>query len=351
MAEVDIHCNVMKCRKSLTLEAQACVTSCSHIFCVDCSNSLFSKALVCPACNVALSEKYVVNTYIDLSVHAHTPTHIIHTFKLFSDDIILTQLNPTEEYKSSVLAGLKPDIILDIGMRAIAFYEYQTSQEILYRSMVQKAIENKYHHLKDKFEMTTRDLNHLVNVEKKKQIALMKDFEMEKLKSQQMLGKLEEKTRQFQKLQAMYEKLKRKAMTSNMHEAFMNPPNQQNLVTYQTAHPVLRIDHKIQPEPLRKSIIYDKDSISRLGKQSAITADARSIFVPSSNPLHKPTSSTTIMSPNIYPAQHQANIKKNQQSISHDDFQSSVIPVPTHSLQPRHKYRTRRSINMNKSND
>ncbi|KAI7900326.1 uncharacterized protein BX663DRAFT_162996 [Cokeromyces recurvatus] len=174
MTEVDIHCNVLKCRKSLTLETQACVTSCSHIFCVDCSNSLFSKALSCPACNANLSN---------------------------NDDINLTQLNPTEEYKSSILAGLKPDIILDISMRAISFYEYQTSQELLYKSMIQKSIENKYHTLRDKFEITTRDLNHVINAEKKKQIALVKEFELEKLKSQQILGKLEEKSKQFQKLQ------------------------------------------------------------------------------------------------------------------------------------------------------
>ncbi|KAI8049785.1 uncharacterized protein B0P05DRAFT_438399, partial [Gilbertella persicaria] len=100
------------------------------IFCVDCSNHVFSKALVCPACNASLGQ---------------------------NDDIILTDMNPSEDYKSSVLAGLKPEVILDICSRAIAFYEYQTSQELLYKSMMQKNVEDKYHALKDKFQMITRD--------------------------------------------------------------------------------------------------------------------------------------------------------------------------------------------------
>lgn len=64
--------------------------------------------------------------------------------------------------KKSVLAGLKPDSILDICSRAIAFYEYQTSQEIAFRSMLQKNTEDKYRSLKSQFDIVTRDLNHLM---------------------------------------------------------------------------------------------------------------------------------------------------------------------------------------------
>ncbi|KAI8979367.1 hypothetical protein BDF20DRAFT_1000695 [Mycotypha africana] len=181
--EVDICCNVVQCRRSLALEKQACVTSCSHIFCVQCSSAAFSKALLCPACHTSLSG---------------------------TDDIILTDLNPTEEYKSSVLAGLKPEVILDITSRAIAFFDYQQSQEVLYQTLLQKNIQEKYIALKHKFNMHTRDSNQIVKAEKDKQTALMKDFESEKAKLKQVHFKLEEKSRQFQKLLAMYEKLKRK---------------------------------------------------------------------------------------------------------------------------------------------
>lgn len=68
------------------------------------------------------------------------------------------------------MAGLKPEIVLDICTRAIAFYEYQTSQEILYRSMIQKSLEEKYSTLRDQFNIATRDLNHIIKAEKEKHL-------------------------------------------------------------------------------------------------------------------------------------------------------------------------------------
>lgn len=174
MAEADMHCNVLQCRKTLSLEAEACVTSCSHIFCLECSNKLFSEALVCPACNTGLPE---------------------------SGDIILSQLNPTEQYKSSALAGLKPEVVLDISSRAIAFYEYQVSQELCLKSILKNNIEEKYNALREQFNLMNRDLNHAVRVEKEKQAGILKEKELEKKRGLQLSSQLEEKTKQFQKLQ------------------------------------------------------------------------------------------------------------------------------------------------------
>lgn len=61
-----------------------------------------------------------------------------------------------------MLACLKPDIILDICARAIAFYEYQTSQELAFRSVVQKNTQNKYNELKNRSELMQRDLIHMI---------------------------------------------------------------------------------------------------------------------------------------------------------------------------------------------
>lgn len=61
-----------------------------------------------------------------------------------------------------MLAGLKPDIILDICTRAIAFYQYQTSQELTFRSILQKSTHDKYKLLKNQFELMNRDLNHII---------------------------------------------------------------------------------------------------------------------------------------------------------------------------------------------
>ncbi|GAA5809347.1 hypothetical protein MFLAVUS_002755 [Mucor flavus] len=196
--DVDIHCNVIKCRRKLSVEGQACVTSCSHIFCLDCAKKSFDKASICPACKTNLVQE--------------------------NDDMILVQMNPTEEYKSSVLAGLKPDNILDICSRAIAFYEYQTSQELSFQSLLQKNMQDKYRSLKSQFDIVTRDLNHIIKAEKEKHQDLINEFEAEKSKSMQLYQKLQEKSKQFQKLQGIYEKLKRKHIGSNFQETFTPPP-------------------------------------------------------------------------------------------------------------------------------
>ena len=82
--------------------------SCSHIFCITCSDGLgLSNSAgglrVCPACET----------------HLNNP-----------DDVVVAQLNPTEDYKTSVLSGLSPGIIMECAGRGLAFYSYQTTQEM-----------------------------------------------------------------------------------------------------------------------------------------------------------------------------------------------------------------------------
>lgn len=92
-------CNYRKCR--IRLSGYAWVTACSHIFCDQHGSGEFSRSpAVCPACNSTLSGKL---------------------------DIVRTELSPSEEYKAMVLAGLRPEIVLDISSRALAFWTYQVS--------------------------------------------------------------------------------------------------------------------------------------------------------------------------------------------------------------------------------
>lgn len=122
-----------------------------------------------------------------------------------------------------MLAGLKPDIILDICSRAIAFYEYQSCQELNFRSLLQKSTEENYNSLKGQFDIVTRDLNHIIKVEKEKQkgflapksvvlrlcitnnsilyTVALNELDLEKKKSMQLYSKYEDKSKQFQKLQ------------------------------------------------------------------------------------------------------------------------------------------------------
>lgn len=80
----------------------------SHIFCISCSDNLglsnsSGGVRICPACE----------------------THLTNP-----DDVVVTQLNPTEDYKTSVLSGLSPSIIMECAGRGLAFHSYQTTQEM-----------------------------------------------------------------------------------------------------------------------------------------------------------------------------------------------------------------------------
>ncbi|GAN05390.1 E3 ubiquitin-protein ligase CCNB1IP1 [Mucor ambiguus] len=325
MVEVDIHCNVIRCRKPLSVESQACVTSCSR--------------------------------------NAHNAA---------SEDIILIQLNPTEEYKSSVLAGLKPEIILDICMRAVAFYEYQTSQEIAFRAMIQKNIQEKYKVLKDQFDIATRDLNHIIKgimgtglisayvVEVNHDIAFwqwrrrrLRDFELEKLKCQQIMAKFDEKNKQFQKLQTMYEKLKRKSINPNLQDAMPSLQQQQPPPSTRPPAPHGMPHHSLgagstrlyqtnnYARPLRpqynNSGPTDDDLVSRLGRVSNITA-GRSVFVPPHSPTaqsyhsrlrHEHHRPSRIPSPSIAPDNSLFSYRHHPSRRDSLDCESQMPPTAT----------------------
>lgn len=104
--DFSLRCNSLKCRAQLG--DRAVVTTCSHIFCIPCSESLGLASAdggrrVCPACETQLANP---------------------------DDAVVTQLNPTEDYKTSVLSGLSPSIIMECAGRGLSFYSYQTTQEM-----------------------------------------------------------------------------------------------------------------------------------------------------------------------------------------------------------------------------
>jgi E3 ubiquitin-protein ligase CCNP1IP1 len=46
------------------------------------------------------------------------------------DDAVITQLDPTEDYKTSVLSGMSPSVIMECAGRGLAFYSYQVSTEM-----------------------------------------------------------------------------------------------------------------------------------------------------------------------------------------------------------------------------
>ena len=80
----------------------------SHIFCEACTHTLGLSAAqdgnrICPACQTGLPNP---------------------------DDAVTTTLNPSEDYKTSVLSGLTPGMIMECAGRSLAFWSYQSTQEM-----------------------------------------------------------------------------------------------------------------------------------------------------------------------------------------------------------------------------
>lgn len=43
---------------------------------------------------------------------------------------MLSNINPSEDYKTSILSGLSPTVIMECAGRGLAFYSYQATQEV-----------------------------------------------------------------------------------------------------------------------------------------------------------------------------------------------------------------------------
>ncbi|CAG8576227.1 6912_t:CDS:2 [Acaulospora morrowiae] len=115
----------------------------------------------------------------------------------------------------SVLSGLRPEIIMEICSRALSFWTYQTTQESCFQEMMYKSLEDKYAQLEKQIQGVMREAQAEITTLRTKVQALTKDMELEKRKTHDLAEQLQEKGRQFSKLQAMYDKLKRRSLVHN----------------------------------------------------------------------------------------------------------------------------------------
>ncbi|KAG8232135.1 hypothetical protein J437_LFUL012144 [Ladona fulva] len=175
MADADLVCNFKRCRKRLT--SMIWVTSCSHAFCEDDGAREFSRDPennTCPACSTPLAAKY---------------------------DIVKTNLNPTEQFKSMVLAGLRPETILDIATRAISFWSYQVHQERLFQETAASKIRDRQHQIEEFYESNITQLKTEVAGLKRQLDNAKKELENQTQRAEEAAEQLREKIQQYQKLQ------------------------------------------------------------------------------------------------------------------------------------------------------
>ncbi|KAI0380458.1 hypothetical protein F5Y04DRAFT_289435 [Hypomontagnella monticulosa] len=185
-----LRCNSLKCRKEL--RDRALVTTCCHIFCIECAARLgltgqgHEQRNSCPACR----------------------THLTNP-----DDAVISNLNPSEDYKTSVLSGLSPHIIIECASRALSFWAYQATQEVIFQEHLGKALTEKYSNLSVHLDKVINDAN--------SQITSLQDKLTRNLrrKNDELVQAYKEKTRKLLQTQELYDKLKRKAMLGQMQDA------------------------------------------------------------------------------------------------------------------------------------
>ncbi|BGP04526.1 hypothetical protein JCM10049v2_000328 [Rhodotorula toruloides] len=181
----ELRCNSLGCRKSLALEGSAVVTTCSHIFCVDCANALFSVPQICPACETALPD---------------------------ADDVVQTALNPHDSYKTSILSGLSPSVILDIASRALNFYTYQVQQETAFQALITKNAQERIAVLEAQCNTIMREAHAEINLLKERLAGTEKDLELERRRVHELQETHKANAKAYQKLKSQYDKTKQRSL-------------------------------------------------------------------------------------------------------------------------------------------
>ncbi|XP_036968266.1 E3 ubiquitin-protein ligase CCNB1IP1 isoform X2 [Acanthopagrus latus] len=183
-------CNFPKCRTKLN--GFAWVTACSHAFCEQHGSGELSRSpAICPACSSALSGKL---------------------------DIVRTELSPSEEYKAMVLAGLRPDIVLDISGRALAFWSYQVHQEHMYQEYSLSQAESQLKQMEKVLTQQNQSRELELTAMKGEITSLKKVMEDYKRKYSEVSERLMERNRQYQKLQGLYDSLRLRNMVVGVGE-------------------------------------------------------------------------------------------------------------------------------------
>ncbi|GAA5972642.1 hypothetical protein JCM11641_002951 [Rhodosporidiobolus odoratus] len=156
--------------------------------------------LICPACETSLTDL---------------------------DDIMQTSLNPHDSYKTSILSGLSPAIILDIASRALNFYSYQIQQEAAFQALITKNAQERISILEAQLNAVTREANAEIARLKERVATSENDLEMERRRVRELQETHKANAKAYSKLKTQYDKAKQRAL---LH------PGDPNLAQAFTAH-------------------------------------------------------------------------------------------------------------------
>ncbi|EMD91485.1 hypothetical protein COCC4DRAFT_188455 [Bipolaris maydis ATCC 48331] len=135
------------------------------------------------------------------------------------DDVVVAGLNPSEDYKTSVLSGLSPTIIMECASRGLAFHSYQTCQEIIYQEHLAKGLTEKYNILSQQMDQLIHDANAQIKALQDKMQAMQADLVELESKNHGFAEAFKEKTKAHQRTQNLYQALKAQVMASHVAHA------------------------------------------------------------------------------------------------------------------------------------
>ncbi|KKK12414.1 hypothetical protein ARAM_002330 [Aspergillus rambellii] len=142
-----------------------------------------------------------------------------HTTLINPDDAAVTVLNPTEDYKTSVLSGLDPNTIMECAGRALLFWTYQTTQEIFYQEFLGKTLTDKYHNLNTQMDKVIHNANTEISTLQTRLADMQRAQEQLTKKNQELVDMYREKCKKFSQITNLYNLLKSRAMRSQMQNA------------------------------------------------------------------------------------------------------------------------------------
>ncbi|GIY09908.1 hypothetical protein CDAR_459902 [Caerostris darwini] len=130
---------------------------------------------------------------------------------------LLYALPVTQPYLM-VLAGQRPEVIFEICSRAISFWTYQVHQEIMFQEYVSTKVKERSQQLEKYYEnIFQKTRNELDNVRQQLE-GTRNELEASKKRAAELSEKLKERIRQHEKLQYLYEALRRKFISPSFFE-------------------------------------------------------------------------------------------------------------------------------------
>ncbi|BGP21429.1 E3 ubiquitin-protein ligase [Rhodotorula toruloides] len=142
----------------------------------------------------------------ELSAVVTTCSHIF----CVEDDAVQTALNPHDSYKTSILSGLSPSIILDIASRALNFYTYQVQQEAAFQALITKNAQERIAVLEAQCNTTMREAHAEIT-------RTEKDLELERRRVHDLQETHKANAKAYQKLKAQFDKTKQRSLLNPQH--------------------------------------------------------------------------------------------------------------------------------------